>query len=539
MSQVSCPRCDETIRVPEVSPPADASARCPWCRETFSFGELESRLPPMLEWVGSDGETIPYSAGTLVGSSSQSEPALASAAAAGAGFAGANTVDEQETWSPELENDTESFSFADSDQPAAAEGESNEMNFLASSDASSAATGLDSSLPRTRPRAKKSASPLKTMIQMVLGGAVAIPLTGLILFGVQYMGWKTFNFGFWPFDGSGGTPNRTAAAPMDLNNRDQPQPAPRQLGDGEMPFGTMGGNGQQEDAFVPRSAANIDEIATPEPETPSAQLDGGGANEPDMSVPRLEVPELDDSLETGGDNPLEMPAVDIPVPGGDIRSPFDTPDPDAVAETAEMELPAPADAAPADPAPADAADPDSVTEVTPSAEDSPAAESPALEPPSLALLDSVEAARQLSTDLAEYEGDAAGRKNVLKNFYYALAEVGEQGQPSARAAYQSLFTQLRESGQLEQMAKFGSPWVAKGNLVKKGVFAAGTLDQQDGETVLTMAPVGGEPVSLPLEGWSENQLESEQWVGKEVYVLAKLEGPIGSRQGTVRYIEGQ
>ncbi len=541
MSQVPCPRCDETIRIPEAAPPADASARCPWCRETFSFGELESRLPPMLEWVGSDGETIPYSAGTLVGSAAMSAAAVAAGGGTVHDYGESNTADEQETWSPDLDTETESasFDFADSAEPAADAGE---LNFMGESAPAAAAAGFDSSLPRPRGRAKKSASPLKTMIQMVLGGAVAIPLTGLILFGVQYMGWKTFNFGFWPFDGSGGKPTRTAAAPMDLSNRNQPQPAPRELGGGELPFGTMGSDQPAEDSFVPRSADNtIDEITAPEP---------------DMSVPKLEVPDLSDELDAGTDDPLSMPRVDIPevdIPeiGGDIPNPFSNPTPDAAAAPDANPTP---DAA-VDPdamlvPDAAAADPDSTAEPAamelppPAAEDAPGAEPPAeaasaLEPPTLALLDAVEAARTLSTDLAEYDGDPDGRKTVLKNFYYALAEVGELGQPSARAAYQSLFTQLREAGQLDQMGKFGSPWVAKGNLVKQGVFAAGTLEQQDDQMVLVMAPVNSEPVSVPLEGWSENQLDAEQWVGKQVYVLAKLEGPIGKRQGTVRHIEAQ
>lgn len=53
MQSAACPRCAEPIRVPAGD--AAATARCPWCCETFSLGEVLDSLPPMLEIIDSGG----------------------------------------------------------------------------------------------------------------------------------------------------------------------------------------------------------------------------------------------------------------------------------------------------------------------------------------------------------------------------------------------------------------------------------------------------------------------------------------------------
>ncbi|QDT10471.1 hypothetical protein [Planctomycetes bacterium K23_9] len=53
-----CPRCAEAIRVPSAQLPDDAYAQCPLCRETFAAAELLDRLPPMVQFIGADGEPM-------------------------------------------------------------------------------------------------------------------------------------------------------------------------------------------------------------------------------------------------------------------------------------------------------------------------------------------------------------------------------------------------------------------------------------------------------------------------------------------------
>ena len=55
MNAISCPRCDEQVRVPAslLESPAspDLMLRCPWCSEEFPSSDVQDRLPPMLEFV--------------------------------------------------------------------------------------------------------------------------------------------------------------------------------------------------------------------------------------------------------------------------------------------------------------------------------------------------------------------------------------------------------------------------------------------------------------------------------------------------------
>ncbi|WP_153558404.1 hypothetical protein [Roseimaritima sediminicola] len=612
MSQVACPRCDETIRVPEAMPPADASAKCPWCHETFSFGELENRMPPMLQWVDSDGEPIPYSAGALVGSAAGTSMGTAYEDPSAAGASSPTTDSESLGWSPEPSHEEASelggfqaFSDSESDSDAPAEfsapavgaaDDAAEINTLDQLDSvGPARRGFEAPAMRPHRRSQKSASPLKTMIQMLLGGAVAIPLTGVILYAIQAMGWKTFDFGFYPFDGTAGGPRRTAAAPMDVDPPTQPQPSdpdaaaspPRELNDGVMPFAANG----SEREFVPRSLPGdpdqtvrtpgdaLDQAASafnadePAEDSGEPALDGGDPEMGDGDLSVLdEQPAGDSTVPPVADMP-EMPEVAIPDVGGDLASPLagdGSADPEADVPTVS-ELPAPGPASPADESDVDSPEMDSPDADAPETNtpeaDSPETDAPETDTPeadapetdatapagadspagasaevSQELLDAIEKAETQSEQLnaaLSASDDASTRRRLLGQFYYSLAEVGQEGHPAATAAYEALFSQMRGAGHLELMSQFGSRWVAEGNLVKQGVFASGTLQQDGEQVVLVMPPYKSETITVPMDGWQANQLDPEAWLGKDVYVLAKLEGPIGERRGTIRYVEAQ
>ncbi|TWU65846.1 hypothetical protein V7x_14000 [Crateriforma conspicua] len=48
MMQASCPRCNESVRLPAADVPGDTKATCPWCRGSFFLAEIQELLPPEL-----------------------------------------------------------------------------------------------------------------------------------------------------------------------------------------------------------------------------------------------------------------------------------------------------------------------------------------------------------------------------------------------------------------------------------------------------------------------------------------------------------
>lgn len=579
MSQAACPRCDETIRFPDAAPPTGAQAQCPWCRETFSFDELERQMPPMIQWVDTAGEAITFSSGTPTA-------AVAGVAATVSGSRLGTLADvdleaddpPDAGWQIDDDQQQDSFSFqddaaasddvnldsegerADADDEAfgvAASPVSNEAPFQSTFDPSNAP-----------PRRRKSASPAKTMIQMVLGGALAIPLVGLILFGLQAANFRTFNFGFWPFDGSmgpSGAPQRVAAPPM--ADRDRSTDATSKGGNsgrslGELPdFDQMqaGSDDAISSALEENGFGSSDAKSEEETFIPRSQV--GSAEQPDRdndAADRENEPVDPDGFGDGGLTELGdegISAADLEAPASELRlpdMPADVPPPFAMEDAAptESEGDAGADGSLALPPETDAAiDPESTASGERSesggldveqSEGSPAMPEP---PPAAAAISAeMEAAankvQELSTRLADNDNSVTADRQLLRSFYLALAEAAEVGSPAATETYAQLTDQLRQADQLEVMTNFGSPWIARGNMTPQGVFARGTLNKTGDKVVLDLPPDLKQPVQLQLSGWEAVPQDAKAWLGKEVVVFAKLEGEAGQRQGTIRYLEG-
>ena len=58
MNLSKCPRCDETVRLPESPLPERARAKCPWCMEMFPIAEIAEQLPPVVELFDEAGVPI-------------------------------------------------------------------------------------------------------------------------------------------------------------------------------------------------------------------------------------------------------------------------------------------------------------------------------------------------------------------------------------------------------------------------------------------------------------------------------------------------
>lgn len=281
MTVIQCPRCNDPVRIPSFRAPEGSFAKCSWCGETFPLDEAIARLPPALEIIGPDGETVlppitppdPLDSGTYPSGSD-------------AGAALDDSV-ERDSWHGDNASSGTVAQAASSLQLAAG-GESNvatevrdgggpawpvrevdangePMALLAEPDVESNqdtvvdddrfdSPGEQSELeedwevsthsgqiepvlrpakvnPKTdqapgaairtsRPQARKQAgSPVMAIAKVALGGLLALPIAGGIL---QLVGRPLpIDLGFWPFTGPG-TPAASsgtrAAAPLPIND---------------------------------------------------------------------------------------------------------------------------------------------------------------------------------------------------------------------------------------------------------------------------------------------------------------------------------
>jgi len=74
MSDVRCPSCGDTFRIPDFSVPAGATAKCPWCGESLAMSCLLVHLPPLAELHDEHGLPI-LAATSLMGLSNGVRPA--------------------------------------------------------------------------------------------------------------------------------------------------------------------------------------------------------------------------------------------------------------------------------------------------------------------------------------------------------------------------------------------------------------------------------------------------------------------------------
>ena len=163
--------------------PEDAYAMCPWCHETFPLVEVLNHLPPALHILTADGEPIAIM-----------EPVASDSAAALPSLA--------------------SGSIAPSDYLQTSDGAGNDqqwdptgLNFGAESRQAEGGWNLGDT-SQTAPmhvspgpnRRKKGGSGIRSMVQVVVGGLLSVPIALAILLAVG----RAPDLGFWPFDGQVG-----------------------------------------------------------------------------------------------------------------------------------------------------------------------------------------------------------------------------------------------------------------------------------------------------------------------------------------------
>jgi len=170
--------------------PDDAYAMCPWCHETFPLAEVLDQLPPQLQILTADGEPItvmePVATHTAAGIQSLTGAGLGALdnPEANGNFAGADPASGQQ-WDPTALNFGDKSSQTDGGWNATAPTQTASMSVS----------------PRPN-RRKKGGSGIRSMVQVVVGGLLSVPIALAILLAVG----RAPDLGFWPFDGQARSP---------------------------------------------------------------------------------------------------------------------------------------------------------------------------------------------------------------------------------------------------------------------------------------------------------------------------------------------
>ena len=243
MSNVSCPRCGDSFRLPDTDIPPGASARCPWCGDTLPVAQLLSSLPPVAQLIGGDGEPLSGTAAApqwdrAAGLQLDDDTGLLDDASL---FDSADLQDEASLQREPDPRGAETAEFAelsadgDWDQHDSQPAEELPLEFgepaapRPLSEVADVSFDPDHQRLNTRGRTKKKPSSIRSILGIAIGGLMAFPLAAIIL---ALLG-KPLDLGFWPFDGrtiATGTSARMVA-PAATTGGDVPteqRPAPPQ-----------------------------------------------------------------------------------------------------------------------------------------------------------------------------------------------------------------------------------------------------------------------------------------------------------------------
>ena len=167
MLTTSCPKCEKEVSVPAAAN-ALSRVRCPLCSEEYTLESVFNELPPLLELLDA-----PAANGAAMSAATVDDTDLEDDSSAGGGMF---DFDQRDTG----ENDAGDIALAD---PVVEEKPSSSFDF-GGDDAAPAATTVGgaatSSRTAARPR-KKSASPLKSIIGVIIGGLCAAPIAQFTL----------------------------------------------------------------------------------------------------------------------------------------------------------------------------------------------------------------------------------------------------------------------------------------------------------------------------------------------------------------------
>ncbi|MEM9367506.1 MAG: hypothetical protein AAGD07_16055 [Planctomycetota bacterium] len=273
--------------------------KCPFCLALLDSREVLRSLPPLMERVSIQDEA--------------SRPPIADTAEFALG-----PVDDFQDESFQEDSGQETVAMTPEDLEAMATLEPDEEGEIpdeyqldeAPEPVAGAAPMMDVSNIRSRKRKKKN-SGWKSILGMIGGGLIAVPLAGGILLAISILTGRQFDFGFYPFDGSFGEPNVrvTASTPTPMSTGSQPASGPGR----ETPPPTG--------KSLAMDLAPLDDDSVPDPtQSALAEIVGDGS---DLEEARRSeddatqiFPEADSSAEsaslTSSESEMVLPPVDAP-----------------------------------------------------------------------------------------------------------------------------------------------------------------------------------------------------------------------------------
>ncbi len=497
----TCPRCSESLRVPETELPADAYAQCPWCSETFPVFEITDHLPPIVHLWDANGQPLAIShaavAAGIVGSA-EANPftgAVIDDSDRDAG-PGADTV-VSDTWQ-ESAADEDLVTFEEEAEDAGEQQHVDELGFESES-AAVGAVDIQVATPnesvaerdhqpmrvRAKPTSKKKGSPIRTLIGVALGPVLALPLVALILWA---LGKPLPNLGFWPFDGSlNKAQQRSAAPPSDFDSSTRSQSAgtqkPRVL--------NSGGSLLDDDSAVAKAAKDI------AGDSPSNTLSGPDGQLSDLNQGRMTLPAEEDTRAKKR-RPASKQVADaseqLVIPDGVAVYPGDTqavskqpkkPTIDKDAASSQLEL-KPSSMVIKEPGKAETSEPESNTLRLPESS------VPELVPEltksrdSPELLAAIESASDWITDLQSKRAESAGTPRDLAMTYVAISAVGTQDADPNSESMKELLDQISASPLLEDLSIAGPQWWNYSTRPNNGILLIGAADGDANGSTITL-----------------------------------------------------
>ena len=293
MLTASCPKCAKQVTVPSAARP-ESRVRCPLCAEEYTLESVFADLPPLLvlldvpapNGMGQHGEAAAASASGVGGSSSIFD------------------FDERQRHDAEAADADTAIALADAEDVAP---QSHGFDFGGANSPAAESIGTTPRTTTTRPKPKKKTSPLKSIIGVVVGGIVALPLAQLILWYLPG-GWDVgqrdpMEIGRkYPTTFGMLAPSwvKNSADPIETANNGEPQPGPLEKPpenalDKLDPAGQSLGRNDLNNALTggskkPPEPSGSGDDAEDEPLVVDDGSDDGGEKVPPIDTPNIDEP---------------------------------------------------------------------------------------------------------------------------------------------------------------------------------------------------------------------------------------------------------
>lgn len=512
MTVSKCPHCDEPFRVPEQADfaaglPRDAYAECPWCNELFMMTAVLGKLPPVLTIKGGDGQPIAFAAtgaATRGTSPIELEDDFDPNATITEDEGGRETITD-DTWAEtgssdavlgerlptakpiEVEDlevvedfqddtpDDDQWPSGDAEATIAddwgqsqfdVDGDDNDLQLQPTSESFNPAPMKVN--PAARPVRKKS-SPLKTIIGVAVGGALALPIAD----GLLTLAGRESILGIWPSKSSSGP----IASNVRVNTPGMNEPAVRETVKAtgrtlNLPDMQMDPPTESELANEPELAADPESavdtmlgvdsepetqtMTAPVPKVAYPAMDETAIEEPIVAAPTMTTPEMSNL-------PAAKPADSgFAMPESPVVAPETAAEPAPEMEPApEIESAIEIDAAPEMTTPVESIT-NGLREVV-----------EATAPASSALTDSIDEANEVLNEIESMDASDPLRRKAMAVAYREIAEVAENASSDAAPA-RELIQRIKNSPDLvKTYGSAASNWLTYAGRKTPGILIIG------------------------------------------------------------------